>query len=256
MNSFDTSHNSCYCQRQMYTKYPNARVADIKHGGDFPYVAYAEDVNLHIQVHYTYLVEWHTTNRVRLFRGFLLWSCICQRFTEGVPLIQVHLRHVGCIPRFPIPSSPAEPGEKEGDLPEIVPLELILGESHSQAASATEATSSPPHEEKEEPERSPDFVLQRSSACPSPALEPNWREEDGREGELAPAGEPAEAPIDAPVGRAGETAAAAGGAVGAVAGEWVSYADASGDTFYYHQASGESQWDPPEGFVEPREGDI
>jgi len=87
MNSFDTAHNNCKCQLHLYSVYPTARVADIKCGGDFPYLAYAEDVNLHLQV---------------------------------------HLRHVGSVPPSvsPVHARGHLPEITEDELPIPVPLEL------------------------------------------------------------------------------------------------------------------------------------
>jgi len=96
LNSFDTAHNSCRCQCELYDKYPEGRVADIKCGGDFPYLAYSDDVNLHILV---------------------------------------HLRHVGCrttnLPISPAPAHEESSNDEINDnveppLPEVMPLVAIL----------------------------------------------------------------------------------------------------------------------------------
>merc|ERR1711939_522104 len=92
MNSFDTAHNNCSCQQKLYQVYPEARVADIKCGGDFPFLAYAEDVNLHLQV---------------------------------------HLRHVGCVPDTTVHAAPDDHPDEFDDLPEPQPLEALF-EAHSE----------------------------------------------------------------------------------------------------------------------------
>eukprot|EP01111_Echinosteliopsis_oligospora_P006504 TRINITY_DN2067_c0_g1_i1.p1 TRINITY_DN2067_c0_g1~~TRINITY_DN2067_c0_g1_i1.p1 ORF type:complete len:326 (+),score=59.18 TRINITY_DN2067_c0_g1_i1:195-1172(+) len=38
-------------REEVYKFYPEARVADIKTGGDFPYLSRADEVNMHIQIH-------------------------------------------------------------------------------------------------------------------------------------------------------------------------------------------------------------
>jgi len=51
INSWDTVHGVDACQNELFAMHPEARRADIKCGGDFPFLAYADDVNLHLQVH-------------------------------------------------------------------------------------------------------------------------------------------------------------------------------------------------------------
>ena len=137
----------------------------------------------------------------------------------------------------------------DDDLPEIVPLELIL-DDEKERVSAVEDTPSAPVEE-EEPPRDPNFVLQRSGPSPSHGLNPEWRAEDPDSQDLSPTEAGA---VQGPIEAAAAVATVQAGSDTLEScphtAEWVSYVDGNGETFYYNEATGNSTWDCPEGFVE------
>ncbi|XP_054714491.1 maspardin-like [Uloborus diversus] len=48
---FDDSALSTAAREELYKCYPDAKRAYLKKGGNFPYLSYSEEVNLHIQIH-------------------------------------------------------------------------------------------------------------------------------------------------------------------------------------------------------------
>eukprot|EP00291_Cryptomonas_curvata_P019739 CAMPEP_0172176834 /NCGR_PEP_ID=MMETSP1050-20130122/15065_1 /TAXON_ID=233186 /ORGANISM="Cryptomonas curvata, Strain CCAP979/52" /LENGTH=313 /DNA_ID=CAMNT_0012849215 /DNA_START=95 /DNA_END=1033 /DNA_ORIENTATION=- len=51
VDSLDKVARPAVLRDELYTRYPNARTAHCRQGGDFPYLSVAEEVNLYIQVH-------------------------------------------------------------------------------------------------------------------------------------------------------------------------------------------------------------
>lgn len=58
---FDECSNSESTRIELYKMYPNARLAHLKSGGNYPYLSRAEEVNLHLLVH---LRQFHHTELV------------------------------------------------------------------------------------------------------------------------------------------------------------------------------------------------
>lgn len=50
MDVFDESALSQSVKEEMYKCYPNARLAHLKTGGNFPFLSRADEVNMYIQV--------------------------------------------------------------------------------------------------------------------------------------------------------------------------------------------------------------
>lgn len=65
-------------REEMYKCYPDAKLAHLKSGGNFPYLSRAADVNLHLQVN--------------LSSCIYMWMCSHRQHKSQRTYLQVHLR--------------------------------------------------------------------------------------------------------------------------------------------------------------------
>lgn len=71
MDVFDQYALSNDVREDMYKCYPNAKLAHLKNGGNFPYLSRSAEVNLHLQVCY----EFNIKHEFNIFIIFFPHSC-------------------------------------------------------------------------------------------------------------------------------------------------------------------------------------
>lgn len=57
MDVFDDYALGSPIKENIYKEYPDAKLAQLKSGGNFPYLSRSDEVNLHLQVNITYCSE-------------------------------------------------------------------------------------------------------------------------------------------------------------------------------------------------------
>lgn len=58
MDVFDDYALGSPIKEHIYKEYPDAKLAQLKSGGNFPYLSRSDEVNLHLQVNIAYTYRW------------------------------------------------------------------------------------------------------------------------------------------------------------------------------------------------------